>query len=183
MNKVADGKLAFAKIHIDIKGKKAIFDYPEGTPSGIYMIVDIALFTALLWAVPCLVLMACYNLSMGTQYAASTELLVLPPISFALAVYLFHKDEMSKLAAAYEGFIKGEKRLHVHEVKGREYVLPSFKNFMLDYKLQGDFAEKLLTIDIVPVKYGIENPRVCTWQAIFKFRRKPTGGCMYLKFI
>ena len=187
MNKISDGKLAFAKIHIDIKNKRAIFDYPAGVSSGHRIILEIAAIGFIFWGLPLSLFQGIYNMSMNESITFKAEFLFIPPIVFALSVYIFHKDEMSKLAALFEKLLgHPEKRLHITEVSGRQYILPAFRNYMLDYKLYGEFAEQLLTIDIVPVKYGIEEKektKIYTWQAIFKFARKPKGGCMYLKFI
>jgi hypothetical protein len=182
MHKVADGEMSFAKIHIDVKAKKAIFEYPEGTTSRGCIFMEILVSVGIVWGVMLALAMV---ILAQTGNPFTLWLLILPPIIFTTGLCLFRKDELSKFSAFYMRIMRlGHiDRLHIDSIKGCEYVLPTFENFYLGYHLQGDFAAYLVSIDIVPVYYGLHDQELATWQAVFKFSRHPKNGCMLLEFL
>jgi len=72
------------------------------------------------------------------------------------------------------------------------YEIPMFKNVLLDYKAEGDFAKQLKKIEIVEHPFKIirkekgkevEKPNQSLWKAIFKFTKIPKDGKLVVNFI
>ena len=114
-----------------------------------------------------------------------SEVWWIPPALFTIWLCVWNRDDVSKFSAFFTRCLRlgNIDMLHIETIRGREYVLPSFENFYLGYHLQGDFAAYLVSIDILPVYYGLKQDELATWQAVFKFSKHPKNGCMLLEFL
>jgi hypothetical protein len=187
VHKVSDGRMEYAKIHIDIRKRTATFDYPEAPVSAWGTFCSLFCMFLLTWLAMVILVMSVLGLNTAGNDKLTFMTIAVPPLLLAAYYYVRHRDDLSKLMAFHAKLLRFGRvdRMHIDSLRGREYVLPCFKNLMLDYRLQGDFAAQIKTIDIFPVYYGLRpnKEKPVTWQARFVFERKPKDGCMLLEFI
>lgn len=63
--------------------------------------------------------------------------------------------------------------------KGKRYIIPEFKNILLEYKLTGEYAKYIKNVKVVN-KY-VENPYL--WEAHFDWTRRPRNGQFWIKYL
>lgn len=69
------------------------------------------------------------------------------------------------------------------------YELPIFKNIMLNYETEGEFANYLQRVDIEEIQYlrekrnGEEKKVNIYWKAVFTFTQPPRNGKLEVRFI
>ena len=120
--------------------------------------------------------------------------LFLPPLLPALWVgyhYKRFKTVIPKFQFWVSRLFEQVRRVKVRKLDSKVYVLPYFRNVCLKYDLKGDFAKKLVSIEVKPtvanyfkIFRGKEKkiqPR--HWKAVFVFSDIPTDGELIIDFL
>ena len=61
---------------------------------------------------------------------------------------------------------------------GKYFLIPKFRNVMLEYKLKGDFAKQIKDIRID----NLFKDDPCEWYCVIEFNKKPLNGSMELVY-
>jgi len=120
---------------------------------------------------------------------------VLPLIFASFTLYLWPKSGWIRhyfpiWQSMFHNFLRKPKIIHIEKLNAKRYVIPLFKNIMLDYKAEGDFADKLEWINIKPIDvsdYRRSNgkpfkPNDSHWMAEFLFSAIPKDGYLHIRF-
>jgi len=72
-------------------------------------------------------------------------------------------------------------RIERDALVGRQYIIPSFQNVMLEYRATGDFSTQLRRIKVTNL---LNNGELYDdWFAIFTFTKKPVSGALYVRYL
>lgn len=208
MKKVGNTPLS-ARIKVDFEKKDVSFSYPGGRDSFLRRFKIIVGFLWLIFLpVILFVPFAAALVNSAHQFASTPEDMVVALVFLLKASFVFSAGAITMLLIAaimaydydryastfpkIQFFVRSitapVKEIRINNIENNEFVLPTFANVVLDYTLNGDFAEKISCIDITDYPYDIyingdTYPDIRMWKAIFKFKENPTSGNMILKFL
>lgn len=203
-----------ARVHIDFVKGKVDFDYPGGkTPTfkdkvrfmgttWIYLIHSAIFYLSILfitvltaWRIGAYLLGYYFPLPIEDAvlyaYGMLIILTIIVYLPFVMAFisalcYGWMKSWFPKFNVKFLNLFSSHTYFYktVKSLDKPYFEIPLFKNMILDYDVEGDFAKYLKSIDIREHDFVMKDfePNKYLFKAVFKFKRTPKKGKLFIKF-
>lgn len=117
-----------------------------------------------------------------------------PPLIF-VARYYMDPINISKIIPEINAESASERYVSVFtKTNSNKIKIPIFSNVLMDYWLEGDFKNKIKTVEVKELqnvkkykykkgKLGKEKPQVDLWEVIFTFKSEPVNGKLIVHYV